>query len=454
MTKPATRDVRLPLTTSLTFAGASLPAQALSVAIAIHMPAYFAASIGVPLAAVAAAFGTVRLIDVPLEMVLGLGMDRTRTRFGRYRVWMLASVPFLMLGLYYLLNAGPGVGAGYLIAWLLVMYLGSSILGLSHLAWASRLARSYDERARLFGVLAAVGVVGSLSVVAIPAVMAKLGYSDAEGMHAMFWYIILLAPVAIALVTLRTPEPMVEEAHGPQFRLRDYLELVIHHNMSRVLLVDLFMALGVGWFAALYIFFMRDYMLFDTAATSVLLMANIGVGFVGAPGIAWLATRIGKHRAVMVAGAGLSLSVIIMPFLSKGDVAIFLPATLLAGFMSSGCTVMTRAMTADVAEEIRLQQGKEQSALLYAMVTLTSKVAAGLAVFLAFGLLSWVGYDPQLGKHNAPGAIQSLVLVYAIGPVTLNLLGLACLHGYSLTRARAADIRARLEARDAALQPS
>ena len=107
-----------------------------------------------------------------------------------------------------------------------------------------------------------------------------------------------------------------------------------------------------------------------------------------------------------------------------------------------------------LAEEIRLQQGKEQSALLYAMVTLTAKVAAGLAVFLAFGLLSRVGYDPQLGKHNAPAAIESLVLVYAIGPVSLNLLGMACMRGYSLTRARAADIRRRLEARDAGLQPS
>ncbi len=448
------KDARLPLATSLAFSATSLPLMAMGISVSIHMPAFFAANIGLPLAAVAAAFGTVRLIDVPLEMVLGLGMDRTRSRFGRYRMWMMAGAPILMLGLYMLLSASKGAGAGYLVVWLLVMYLGASILTLAHAAWASTLARTYDERARLFGLMAFVGVAGALSVVIIPAVMSKLGYSDADSVRGMLWYVVLLVPLAVGLVVARTPERVVEETAGPRFRFRDYLELVTHPNMRRILLQDLVIQLAGNWAAAVYIFFTRDALGFSSASTNLLLLGNLGAGFVGAPAIAWLATRISKHRALMVAAAGNALSYLLMAFTPHGEVGLFLMASIFAGTMFSGCNVMTRAMTADVAEEIRLQQGKEQSALLYAMVTLTSKVAAGLAVFLAFGLLSRVGYDPQLGKHNAPGAIDALVLVYAAGPVSLNLLGLACLRGYSLTRARAADIRARLEARDAALLPS
>src|SRR4051812_25475354 len=128
MTKTASRaatpDARLALPTIIAFSATSLPISAIAVAVTVHLPAYFAASIGVALGVVAAAFATVRMIDVPIEPALGVLMDRTRTRFGRYRLWTIVGAPLLMIGLLALLVAREGVGAGYLIAWLLVMYLG------------------------------------------------------------------------------------------------------------------------------------------------------------------------------------------------------------------------------------------------------------------------------------------------------------------------------------------
>ena len=292
-------------------------------------------------------------------------------------------------------------------------------------------------------------MVGAISVVVIPAVMSKLGSSDSAGIRAMFWYMIVLTPIAVLVGTLRTPEIIAAQAPGPRFRFRDYLELVTDRNMSRILLLDLFSSLGPGWMAGVYVFFTRDYMHFDSVATNILLVANISAGLVGAPVIAWLATKISKHRAVMVAGASYSLAIIAMPLVSKGNPSEFAVASFVAGFMSAGSLVMTRAMTADVADEIRLRQGKEQSSLLFAMTPLTTKVAAGLSIFLAFGALSRVGYDPQLGHANSPEAIRGLAMVFAAGPVVLILLGVACLYGYRLTPARAAEVRRLLDARDA-----
>ena len=253
-TTAAAGDGRLPLKLALAFAATSLPLQALAIAVAVHLPAYFAANIGVSLAVVGAAMGTVRLIDVPVEVGLGLAMDRTRTRLGRYRIWTLAGAPLLMLGLFMLLQADRGVGVGYLITWLLVMYLGSSILMLSHQAWASTLAKSYNDRARLFGVMTAVGVTGAVTVLAIPIAMERMGYPEAQGIRAMVWYLIALAPVAVAVVVWRTPETIMRESPGQRFRWRDYLELVADPNMARILLADLMISLGPGWMAALYIF--------------------------------------------------------------------------------------------------------------------------------------------------------------------------------------------------------
>lgn len=438
----------LSLGLALTFAATSLPLSALGIAVSVHLPAYFAANIGVELTVVAAAFAIVRFIDVPIEPALGILMDRTRSPIGRYRLWTLAGAPLLMLGLYMLMIAGSNVGQGYLIAWLLVMYLGVSILLLAHQAWAASLARSYDDRARLFGVMAAVGVMGAVSVLMIPIVMERMGFSEPEGVRSMIWYIIVLAPFAVGLVVWRTPETLAAEHTGRRFQLKDYWELVTDHSMSRILLADLALSLGPGWMAALYIFYSRDSLQLTGGASNILLAIYIVAGVVGAPALAWVATRISKHRTVMLCCVGYSLLLLTLPFLPKGSLLAVAPTLFFTGFLAAGFNVLTRAMTADVADEVLLRQGKERSGLLYAMTTLTTKIAAGGSIFLTFNILSRVGYDPKLGQANSPEAIQALMLCFLAGPIVFVMLGALTMIGYRLDATRAAAVRRELEARE------
>jgi Na+/melibiose symporter-like transporter len=451
LTKHANSSSSLPLGLAISFAATSLPLSALGIAVSVHLPAYFAANIGVELAVVGAAFAIVRFIDIPIEPALGILMDRTKSPIGRYRLWTLLGAPLLMLGLYMLMTAGRGVGQSYLITWLLVMYLGVSILFLSHSAWAATLARSYDDRARLFGVMAAVGVGGAVSVLMIPIVMEQMGYSEPQGIQAMIWYIIVLAPIAVGLVVWRTPETLATEVTGQRFQLRDYWELITDHSMRRILLADLALSLGPGWMAALYIFYSRDSLQLSGGATNILLAIYIVAGVAGAPMLAWVATRISKHRTVMVCCVSYSLLLVTLPFLPKGSLLAAAPILFLTGFFAAGFSVLTRAMTADVADEVRLRQGKERSGLLYALTTLTSKIAAGASIFLTFNVLSQVGYDPKLGQANSPEAIQALMLCFLVGPVVFVMLGALTMIGYRLDAERAADVRRQLDARDAGL---
>ncbi|PZQ58040.1 MAG: MFS transporter [Phenylobacterium zucineum] len=440
---------RLSLLAALAFAATSLPLQALQIAAAVHLPAYFAASLGMELAAVGAAFGLVRLIDVPIEPALGLAMDRTRTRFGRYRVWTLAGAPILMAGLYMLLMADRTDGRGYLITWLLVTYIGVSILMLSHQAWASTLAKSYDDRARLFGVMISVGVAGAVGVLMIPIVMEAQGATDAQAVQTMIWTLIALTPVAVLIVAGWTPEAMMREPDDQRFRLRDYLDLIFDPNMFRILLADLALSLGPVWMAALYLFYSKDYMGFTSGQANILLAVYILAGVAGAPVLAWVATKLSKHRTVMVAAASYSLLLISLAFLPKGNLAAALPTLFMTGFMASGFNVLTRAMTADVADEMRLRQGKERSGLLYALTSLTSKLAGGVSIWVTLTVLAQTGYDPKLGAANSPQAIDALLIAFLSGPVVFVMLGAATLIGYRLTAERAAEVRRQLEARDA-----
>jgi glycoside/pentoside/hexuronide:cation symporter, GPH family len=450
----APRSGPLPLSTALAFAATSLPISAVAIAVSVYLPRHYASHLGVDLALIGAAFFIVRMIDIPIDGLLGWTMDKTRSPWGRYRLWTILGAPILMAGIYFLFMPPEGVGRGYLIFWLLVMYLGNSILTLSHVAWAATLAPHYDDRSRLFGIMTAIGVLGAALVLAIPIVNDAMGAADSGNVSAMGWFIFALTPIAAALVIWRTPEKIAPEVAGHQFRMRDYWALVTRPSFARILLADLCLSLGPGWMSALYLFFFTDSRGFTTGQASVLLAVYILAGFVGAPLMGRLAMKISKHRAVIVATTGYSLVLISLMAIPQGNMLIGVIPMFLAGFLAAGFNVLTRAMTADVADEVRLDQGKERAGLLYAMTVMTTKIAGAFSIGLTFFVLSRVGYIAKEGAVNTPEAIHNLELAYLIGPVVFVMLGGACMLGYKLGADRHADIRRQLDERDALYEES
>ena len=432
----------------MAFSGVALPLGAFAVAVSVYLPAYFASHLGVSLSVIGAAWAIVRLLDIGVDPVLGLVMDRTRTRFGRYRAWMMAGAPILMAATYALFLAPHGVGAGYLIGWLLILYLGLSILTLGHSAWAATLATEYHQRSRVFGVMAAVGVVGAMVVLLIPIVTSALGHGDAQGVQTMGWFIFWLIPVAVALTCARTPEVVAVERVGEHFNLKDYVALLIKPDLLRLFLAQMALTLGPGWMSALYLFFFTDARGYTPEQASILLLVYVLAGIVGAPATARLAMKLGKHRTLMVTTTAYSLGLCTVMIIPKGALLAGIPTLFWCGFMAAGFDLMIRAMLADVADEVRLDQGQEQISLIYALNSLAAKIAAAFAIGLTFPLLARLGYNAAAGATNTPAAIHSLEMAYIIGPIVFVMLGGACVIGWKLDAQKHADIRRQLDERD------
>src|SRR5690606_7557619 len=79
------------------FSGPCLPLAAFGVALPVTLPEFYATYVGLELGVVAAVFMAVRLIDIVFDPFIGWGMDKTKTKLGRYRPWMAVSTPILML---------------------------------------------------------------------------------------------------------------------------------------------------------------------------------------------------------------------------------------------------------------------------------------------------------------------------------------------------------------------
>ena len=440
---------RLSLRAILIYAPGAMPTWGLGLAIQVYLSPYFASHLGVPLTAIAAAFGIVRLLDFFIDPALGMIMDRTRTPVGRYRFWQIIGAPILMLAVYRLFMAPAGIGKAYLIGWLLVLYLGMSILDLSRSAWNATLATQYHERSRLFGIVAAVAIMGGVAVLLVPIAAARFLPAGASSVPLMGWFILALTPLTIGIATTFTRERVNIDLHTDHFPLRDYWALVRRPALIRLFLAQVFVSLGPNWMSAMYLFFFTQSRGFTAAQASSLLLVYIFAGVLGAPATGYLARRIGKHRALMVTTTAFSLGLSTAMLFPRGNVLAVLPMMLWCGLMSSGFALMIGAMAADFGDEIRLDQGKERISLIYAMIGFANKVAGAISIILTYSALAAVGYHPTEGAVNTPAAIHGLEAIFLIGPIFFVMLGGACFIGWKLDARRHGDIRQRLDIRDA-----
>ncbi len=441
---------RLSTPTIFAFASAGIPGAMLMLILGTYLPRFYAGHLEIPLTAVAAAVATVRLIDIGFDLVIGYGMDRTHTRFGRYKVWFTLGLPILMFATWKILNPPEGAGVGYLITWLLIIYTGTSISSLSHAAWAAALATGYNERSRIYGWMQGVAVLGSVSLLLTP-ILTKGAIQPGKGesMAAIGLIIICLLPFTTAANVLTVPEKLGAPQKGAS--LKDYMAVFTTPGMARLVLADLFLVLGPGTTSPIYIFFFHDAKGFPIKEVSLLLIPYIGAGLVGAPAWARVAQKLGKHRTLQLACVAYAITQTILMAMPKGAFAMTAVGMFSVGFCASAFTLLVRAMVADISDQIRLDTGQNQAGLLYALITITQKFGSSITVAIVFPILAAVGYNAKEGAVNTEAAIFGLEMCYLFAPILLVLVGGALFFGYKLDSERHADIRRQLDERDAAL---
>ena len=269
-------------TAPLVFAMAAFPIGAFVTTLSVYLPNYYSRTVGLSLASVGFAFAFVRLLDILLDPALGVAMDLTRTWAGRFRPWLLCSAPVLMLGTSAIYFAKSGITTGWVILWLLVLYAGYSMLVLSQAAWAAALVREYHGRARVYGLIQAVGVMGSLTVLILPQLLAKLApHLPLRGVPLMGAILMVAAPVTALITVLFAHEPARVEARSSSGSLGDYWELLRRGSTIRVLGADFFCNMGPAITAPLYLFFFEEARGYSLSEANILLVVYISGTLLG-----------------------------------------------------------------------------------------------------------------------------------------------------------------------------
>jgi GPH family glycoside/pentoside/hexuronide:cation symporter len=436
---------RSPLTLAA-YALPCLPFAGLGLPLIVYLPAFYATDLGLSLTAVGAAFMIVRLLDIAFDPFIGGVMDATRFRYGRFRLWLAISVPLLCLSTWMLFMAEPGVGVGYLVTWLLVIYAGTSISTLAQIAWGSVLSPDYDQRSRIYAWWQSGNVAGMILVLTLPALLPFVGITGhAAGVAAMGWFVVILTPLTVAVAVLSVPEP--ERTAAPhKASLAAYFALMRRPTVLRLLAADFLVGAGPAITGALFFFFFEQAKGFDRATASLLLLLYFIGGLAGAPLWAWLAVRLGKHRSLAIAAGVYAVLSIVALAIPRGDTLVAGGLMFLIGVPYAAGPFLLRAMMADVGDEVRLDTGVDRTGLLYALLSGTVKIGSAVAVGVAFPLLQIVGFDPKSGDAQGIAGLQGIFVGF---PAVLSVAAGIIIFGFPITPARHAEIRRRLEAMDA-----
>ena len=429
------------------WAAPCLPLAGVGLPLAVYLPHYYASVLGLDLGVVGGVFLAVRCIDIAVDPVIGWAMDRTHIRWGRYRTWMTLGTPVLALGVWEVFMAARPAGPMHLLGWLVVLYLGFSITTLAQLAWGAVLAPRYDARSRLYGWWQAGNIAGVLIALFIPVLATRFaGGGEASGVHAMGAAIVFALPVALGLNLWLTPEPRHPEA-APLHDLRAISDLFRRASLRKLVCCDLLLGLAPGLIGALLFFYFGAIKGFSQAQSQTLMVVYFLGGLLAAPFWSWLATRAGKARTLQLASLAFALFTACVGLIPTGAIATAHVVLFVAGLPYAAGLLLTRAMMADVADEVRLDTGEDRTGLLFSLLSLTTKLGFALSVG-SLVVLQSVGF--QAGGGNGQAALFALQFMFLGAPVLLLAAAALVMRAYPLTAQRHAAIRTALDARDGA----
>jgi Na+/melibiose symporter-like transporter len=411
-TGPDAREAHRPLSrwTLLAFALPAAPISAMGLPLVVHLPPFYAGTLGLGLTVVGTIFMLARFWDVFTDPVLGILSDKYETRWGRRRHWIVIAVPIMMLSVVMIFMPPGGVSAAYLIFWLFVLYVGWTLITISHMSWGAELTPDYHERTRVHGAREVALILGMVLVLTLPVIIEQSNPENlaAARVASMGWFVLILLPIAVGLAVWRVPErPTPRPVHVP-FK-QAVGALVSSRPLQIVLAADLLGGMSGGLVASMFLFLAEDALKLG-AYSSLMLLGYFISGVCFIPLILAVARRLGKHKTAAASAVFNALTVPLILLVPAGNHFAALGVWVLCGVNMAAGPFLFRSLMADVSEHDTVVTGQQRTGLFYSLLTSTSKVGAALAIFIAYTLLDSIGF--QAGGENSQPVLDALRAVY------------------------------------------
>ena len=407
--------------------------------------------VGIAPATAAAAIFIGRTWDYINDPIIGQLSDRTRTRWGRRRPFLLfGALPFALM--YILMWYRPpiasqvGLAAYYALAYVL-FDTAATFVYMPFYALTPELTSNYDERTALTTYRMFFSIAGALVAFTVPLLIVGT-FQPQNAPHVLLMGAIFAAVSAAPLLlvffgTRERQEYSEQAAPGVRESLRAAVK-----NKPFIFGVVIFL---LTWtcmdILEVTLLYFIKYVL-QREAQSDLFMAVIFVTAMGVlPFWEWLSRRWNKRLAYSAGVAFWAVVQIVLILLGPASpLPLILGLCVLAGIGVSAAHVLPWSILPDAVEWDEWQTGERHEGLFYSLVTLSQKVASSIAIPLVLLMLQATGYVPAAAVQP-PGAVLGIRL--AIGPVPAVMLTIGIIFAlrYPLSRESHQRVVRELEAR-------
>ncbi len=395
----------------------------------VHVPHFYAETLGMSLASVGGLLLAARFLDAVQDPLLGWWSDRRRDkRFGRW-LFVAAGAPLLAVGMVGLFNPPdwPASRLGtWLIANLVIVYTAYSLVTVSYQAYGAEISDDVAERTRVTAWREGCALLGVFLAAALPEILKK-EMGERAGFSQFAWIFVPIVLVAAAVTLLRSPPALAKPAPVDS-RVFTALRLPFRNpNFRHLAVVFVLNGIAASIPATLVLFFIEDVVR-RPDLTAVFLIAYFAAGAAGLPGWVWLSRRIGKRGAWLV-GMGVSIAAFVWAFMLGPDSTnAYFTICVLSGLGLGADLALPPSILADVIDEDEKRGLGRSVGAYFGLWNLATKMNLALAAGLSLPLLGAFGYAPRAA--NGPEALFVLSAVYALLPCALKALAAAALWRY------------------------
>lgn len=385
---------------------------------------------GLDAATVASIFLVVRIFDAVNDPIIGYFVDRTKSRWGQCRPWILfACIPYAISSV--LVFTVPDFGETAKVVYAYVTYAVLMTLftatNIPYGAMTAKMTADPSERENLNAMRFMFATGGGLVITSCVLPLAEWFSDDpAIGYKYAMAVMAVISVVMFFITFFTTKERVGVDDQAEAINIKESLSLLWKNKEFVLLSITTFVMVSSQIAkGTVQMFYINDYVIDGAKYVTYFLSAWMVGGMIGANLASKLLTYMCKKRAwimLQIVSAVLSVAAIAI---GNTNVYLIIGLSFLVGFSNQMIAPIWFTYCSDTQDYSELQFGKRQDGLAVSFVIFSLKMGLSVGGAVAMWALSLYGYQSggvEQGQEAIEGILHTFSIVPAIGFILTAVL--------------------------------